>query len=78
MTEFRGRPKGIPRDGTYGRGIKTEVMRVPEGSRERVQTYLHDFDEFIREWKSKSKDTRDWTQAKKLLDELESLFGGEV
>ena len=73
----RGRPQGIPRDGSYGRGVRTVVVRVPEQYKEVVKGLLLDLPEFLSGWESRAKDTRDWTQAKRLLSEMRALFGFE-
>jgi hypothetical protein len=55
----RGRPSGIPREGRYGKGIKTKVVRVPETvadniveileTFERIKTFVDDWDKTIVE-----------------------------
>lgn len=40
----RGRPRGIPRDGRYGLGVKTKVVRVPVAVADNIQEILASFE----------------------------------
>lgn len=68
------RPKGIPRAGVYGTGIKTEVVRVPLGKRDLVQRLLIELPPLVQRWDEQSRDTRSWSKANEILNELERLF----
>jgi len=49
----RGRPSGIPREGRYGKGIKTKVVRVPETVADNIAEILAKFEQiktFVDEW----------------------------
>lgn len=70
----RGHQKGVPGEGQYGRGIKTEVARIPAGSKEHITACVIDLPLLIKAWKEKSKDTRDWTQLNRFMEELEALL----
>lgn len=76
MASRPGRPKGVKRDGLYGCGVQTEVMRVPSGSKDLVQRLLIDLPELVEHWEASASTTRDWTQANRLLAELKSLLQG--
>lgn len=69
-----GRPPGIPRDGLYGRGIKTEVCRVPAGSSDLAKRLLADLPELVQSWELAARDTRDWTKLNQLMGELKAQF----
>lgn len=72
MSEERGRgaPPGSKREGTYGYGVKTRIARVPVDFRPTDLTQIEEVKDLVRRWKSRAKDTRDWTQAKKLIEQL--------
>lgn len=72
----RGRPKGIPSESRKYGTAKTEVMRVPAGYKNRVEAYLLSFDALIDDYSQRASHTRDWTQAKRLLAELEGFRVG--
>jgi hypothetical protein len=40
----KGRPLGIPREGKYGMGCKTRVVRVPEAIADNIAEILASFD----------------------------------
>lgn len=44
-TKKRGRPSGIPREGTYGTGVKTKVVRVPEAVADNIKEVLASFEQ---------------------------------
>jgi hypothetical protein len=49
----RGRPSGIPREGIYGTGVKTKVVRVPEAIAANIPEILAKFDQikcFVDAW----------------------------
>lgn len=51
----RGRPSGIPREGTYGTGIKTKVVRVPEEIAANIPEILAKFEQikmFVDAWEN--------------------------
>jgi hypothetical protein len=48
-----GRPTGIPRNGRYGKGVKTRVVRVPETVADNIAEILAKFEQikfFVDEW----------------------------
>lgn len=69
----RGHQKGAPGEGRYGLGVKTQVARIPCGSKQYVEFCLLELQPLLQAWKERSKSTRDWTQFHRLLDELEAL-----
>lgn len=91
MTEVkrgRGRPSGIPRQGTYGYGKKTKVVRVPEEISENIPEILKQFEqikEFVDSWdsqielaaqsSSKGKPSPRYDKAKVMLSELRQYLG---
>jgi hypothetical protein len=49
----RGRPSGIAREGTYGTGVKTKVVRVPETIAKNIPEILAAFEQikvFVDAW----------------------------
>lgn len=51
----RGRPVGIAREGTYGTGVKTKVVRVPEEIAANIPEILAAFEQiktFVDAWDS--------------------------
>lgn len=49
----RGRPTGIAREGTYGTGVKTKVVRVPEAIAANIPEILATFEQikvFVDAW----------------------------
>ncbi len=44
-TKKRGRPLGIPREGNYGTGVKTKVVRVPEAVADNIKEVLASFEQ---------------------------------
>jgi len=71
-----GRPKGIPREGNYGKGIQTETMRVPAGQQERIRRLLQEMPQLLEKWESKcaTSSSPRYERAKELLEELKSLW----
>jgi hypothetical protein len=48
-----GRPTGIPRQGRYGKGVKTRVVRVPETVADNIAEILVKFEQiksFVDDW----------------------------
>jgi hypothetical protein len=83
----RGRPSGIPREGRYGKGIKTKVVRVPETvadniveileTFERIKTFVDDWDKTIVEAAEHSKTGKPsprYDKAVVMLKELRSYL----
>jgi len=69
----RGRAKGcVSEKRKYGTA-RTAVMRVPEGSQEKVESYLLSFDALIDDYKERSTGQRNWVEANRLLEELEAF-----
>lgn len=51
----KGRPRGIPRAGRYGDGVKTKVVRVPETVADNIDQILLKFEQiknFVDEWEN--------------------------
>lgn len=84
----RGRPAGIPREGKYGTGIKTKLVRVPEtiadniaeilGTFEQIKILIDDWDAKISEASEKSKTGKPsprYERAQELLAELRNYLG---
>jgi len=49
----RGRPAGIPREGTYGTGVETKVVRVPAAVAANIPEILAKFEQikiFVDAW----------------------------
>lgn len=69
-----GRPFGIPREGTYGVGVETEVVRVPTGYKKKIPVWINDLPQLVSRYKKESKSTRNWVIANRLLEELEALL----
>lgn len=72
-----GRPIGTPGAGKYGRGIKTERIRVPIGTGEMAARLVIEIPRLLEEFESRRKDTRDWTQANKILNRIKKLVEDE-
>ncbi len=88
-TKRRGRPSGIPREGRYGTGIKTKVVRVPKTVADNIQDILQSFEAIklmVDSWDEKvegaiANSSRKneipprYDQAVKLLGELRNYLG---
>jgi hypothetical protein len=72
----RGRPKGIASENRKFGIAKTTPMRVPDGYQEKIQGYLLSFDALLDDFKARSKGTRNWVEANRLIEELESFRVG--
>jgi hypothetical protein len=70
----RGHQKGVPGEGAYGRGVKTEVMRVPAGTQEYVRACLNDLPILLAEYEAKSKRTRNWTEYHRFREQLDAIL----
>ncbi len=71
-----GRPIGIPRQGRYGEGVETTTVRVPVDKVDIVPRLIIELPEIIERYKRESKHTRNWTQADKLIKDIERLLYG--
>lgn len=84
----RGRPSGIPREGKYGTGVKTKVVRVPEKIADNISQILLKFDQIrvvVDSWEDKvelaaqksstGKPSPRYEQAMQLLAELRTYLG---
>jgi hypothetical protein len=73
-----GRPVGIPREGTYGKGVRTVLFRIPASysdlDKDVLRRLIIDFKDFLDKRKSLSRNTPEWTHANDLISELEALF----
>lgn len=74
MQKRPGRPEGYKANGIYGAGVKTKLMRVPIGYEGYVKAMIIDLPEIIEGYEEKSKDTRNWVEAKKLISEIKKLM----
>lgn len=83
-----GRPIGIPREGRYGTGVRTKVVRVPESVAENIKDILESFekiknlvdnwDEQINNAATKSKYGKPsprYEKAVELMTELRNYLG---
>lgn len=52
---------------------KTTPMRVPDGYQGKIQDYLLSFDALLDDFKARSKSTRNWVEANRLIEELEAF-----
>jgi hypothetical protein len=84
----RGRPPGIAREGTYGTGVKTKVVRVPEEIADNIPEILAKFEQikiFVDAWddqiesaaknSSVGKPSPRYDKAMIMLAELRSYLG---
>jgi hypothetical protein len=84
----RGRPSGIPREGTYGTGVKTKLVRVPIAIAPNIPEILAKFEQikaFVDEWdkqigdsaskSSVGKPSPRYDKAMVMLTELRSFLG---
>lgn len=75
-----GRPKGIAREGKYGTGIKTKVVRLPVLLADNIEDTLDKLESIkslILAWKneiSNSPTSPRYDKAKVMLEELEGLM----
>lgn len=72
----RGRPKGIISENRSYGVAKTTPMRVPDGYQEKVKNYLLSFDALLDEYQERAKDTRNWVECKRLIEELQAFRVG--
>lgn len=83
----RGRPTGISREGKYGTGVKTKVVRVPEPLANNIKDILDNFEQIrvlvdswdeqvlaAKEASTKNKPSPRYDQAIRLLEELRGLI----
>jgi hypothetical protein len=63
--------------GSYGVGVQTTAVRVPVQWKEKTSKLIIELPQLLKEWKSRSKNTRDWTQANRLIKEIEQLLEDE-
>ncbi|NET03105.1 MAG: hypothetical protein F6K62_17855 [Sphaerospermopsis sp. SIO1G2] len=84
----RGRPSGIPREGKYGTGKKTKVVRVPVEVADNIPEILDKFEQikcFVDSWdyqiemaaqsSSKGKPSPRYDKAMDMLSELRKYLG---
>lgn len=78
MKNKGGRPKGIPRSGTYGDGVKTHTVRVPQTwTREKVADLIQTLPEILEDWEERieaSPTSPRYQRARELLEELRGFF----
>jgi hypothetical protein len=70
----RGPKVGSKRDGAFGYGVKTKVVRIPEYMEASDLLLLQEVIDVIWHYREDRKKTRDWTQAWKMIDELTPLI----
>jgi hypothetical protein len=76
-----GRPKGIAREGKYGFGVETMVVRVPKTIGKDIENILATFEQIkiaVDAWELQAEEkitSPRYDQARKLLQELRSYLG---
>lgn len=73
----RGRPPGIKREGTYGSGVKTKVVRVPADIADRMPEILATFElikVFVDAWEEEMEENKKISSVGKLSPRYEKAL----